>query len=254
MKSFLASLLMLILWTPVLVFSEEPTSVGEEEGQIVGQATSVVVFQTFGGSHKDQSLILYVNLVGQTISELSDQPDLTYRFAVLNDSKSRAFSLPDGSIFVSVGLLKSLKNESELAGVLAHQIAHVGQKDYLKILCSTDILPDPCALSVEEMFMDPDLLPTVVGYLKNNIASQTTNPTMEKEADVLAVEYLYRVGYNLNGLSDAINKQIQSSSDSTVKKRLSQRISNLSKILTNYKNVGNLKVLEKRYQNKIKNL
>jgi predicted Zn-dependent protease len=69
----------------------------------------------------------YVTLVGHTIALESDRPELYkgWTFGILESEDPNAFCAPSGFVFVTTGLLKSLQNEDELAGVLAHEIAHV---------------------------------------------------------------------------------------------------------------------------------
>lgn len=75
----------------------------------------------------DEKLEEYVTLVGLSIALESDRPD-TYKgywFAVLNTDAVNAFAAPSGFVFVTKGALRAMKSEDELAGVLAHEIAHV---------------------------------------------------------------------------------------------------------------------------------
>src|SRR5262249_45419213 len=73
----------------------------------------------------------YVNQVGRWLSLHSDRPDLDWRFGVLDTDNLNAFATPGGYVLVTKGLLARLKNEAELAGVLAHEIAHVVKKHHL---------------------------------------------------------------------------------------------------------------------------
>ena len=77
-------------------------------------------------------LLRYVTLVGQAVALESGRPELTFRFAVLESSILNAFAAPGGYIFISRGLLSLLENESQLACVLAHEIAHVEKRHVLK--------------------------------------------------------------------------------------------------------------------------
>ena len=75
----------------------------------------------------DEKVEEYVTLVGLSIAFESDRPDTYkgYHFAVLNTDDVNAFAAPSGFIFVTKGALRAMNNEDELAGVLAHEIAHV---------------------------------------------------------------------------------------------------------------------------------
>jgi predicted Zn-dependent protease len=80
------------------------------------------------GIYDNLNATLYVNLVGLTVAAGSSRPEITYRFGVLKSEEVNAFATPGGYIFVTTALIKSLRNESELAGILGHEIAHVTQK------------------------------------------------------------------------------------------------------------------------------
>src|SRR6516165_806652 len=75
----------------------------------------------------DQKLEEYVSLVGLSIAFESDRPE-TYKgyfFGILNTDDINAFAAPSGFIFVTKGALRAMTSEDELAGVLAHEVAHV---------------------------------------------------------------------------------------------------------------------------------
>ncbi len=81
---------------------------------------------------EDSALQKYVNEVGMWIALHSDRPDLPWRFGVLDTSSINAFSAPGGYIFITRGLLLIMKNEAELAGVLAHEVSHVTHRHVIK--------------------------------------------------------------------------------------------------------------------------
>ena len=84
--------------------------------------------------HKNMALQGYVNRLGRWISLQSTRPNLPWTFMVLDDSGYNAFAAPGGYIFVTKGLIDSLKDEAELAGVLAHEITHVLSKHHLQAM------------------------------------------------------------------------------------------------------------------------
>ena len=67
----------------------------------------------------------YVNKVGYWLASHTSRADLAWQFIVLDDPAVNAFAAPGGYIALTTGMLYSLNNEAELAGVLAHEIAHV---------------------------------------------------------------------------------------------------------------------------------
>lgn len=87
--------------------------------------------------HPHVPLQRYVNRLGRWISLQSTRPDLPWSFAVLDDPGYNAFAAPGGFIFVTKGLIDQLTDESELAGILAHEITHVVNKHHLKAMQKT---------------------------------------------------------------------------------------------------------------------
>ncbi len=76
----------------------------------------------------------YVNTLGQYLVQYSGRDDITFYFWVLESQVVNAYALPGGYIFVTSAAIKLMKNEAELAGVLAHEIAHVREKHVVNAL------------------------------------------------------------------------------------------------------------------------
>lgn len=76
----------------------------------------------------DPALTRYINLIGSSLALHSSRTELIFHFAVIDDNSLNAFSAPGGYIFISKGLVEFAEDEAELAGVLAHEIAHVVQR------------------------------------------------------------------------------------------------------------------------------
>ncbi len=87
--------------------------------------------------HPDMALQRYVNRLGRWISLQSARPDLPWTFAVLDDPGFNAFATPGGYVFITKGLIDHVTDESELAGILSHEITHVVGKHHLKALRKT---------------------------------------------------------------------------------------------------------------------
>jgi predicted Zn-dependent protease len=82
----------------------------------------------------NEGLQRYVNNVGRWLASQTERPGLPWRFGVLDAPQLNAFATPGGNIFITRGLLARMRNEAELAGVLAHEIAHVLRKHHLKAI------------------------------------------------------------------------------------------------------------------------
>jgi predicted Zn-dependent protease len=82
----------------------------------------------------DKALSRYVSLVGHSVLQHANRPDLNFYFAVLKSPQINAYAAPGGYIFITTAALQLMQNEAELAGVLAHEIAHVADRHIVKIL------------------------------------------------------------------------------------------------------------------------
>lgn len=78
--------------------------------------------------HKDIEINQYINDLGQRLAAHSHAPLFDYQFFVVEDASINAFALPGGHIGINSGLIRETESESELAGVLAHEIAHVTER------------------------------------------------------------------------------------------------------------------------------
>lgn len=86
----------------------------------------------------DRKLQRYVNDVGQWVAAQSGRKDITWHFGVLDSPNVNAFAAPGGYILITRGLLARLESEAELAGALAHEIAHVLERHHVKGMLSKD--------------------------------------------------------------------------------------------------------------------
>ena len=74
---------------------------------------------------RDTAVEAYVTRIGNRLARHAGGPGFDYRFRVVNASEINAFALPGGYIYLNRGILENARNEGEVAGVLAHEIAHV---------------------------------------------------------------------------------------------------------------------------------
>ena len=80
----------------------------------------------------DEPLQQRVRAIGERIAAVCDRRELVYRFAVVEDQDVNAFSLPGGYVFINDGLINKTANDDELAGVIAHEVAHIAARHAVK--------------------------------------------------------------------------------------------------------------------------
>lgn len=84
--------------------------------------------------YENESLERYVALVGNALAFNSSRTEIDYHFAILDSDEVNAFAAPGGYVFVTRGAIGRMQDEAELAGVLAHEIAHITQLHIVKEL------------------------------------------------------------------------------------------------------------------------
>ncbi|HLP99391.1 MAG TPA: M48 family metalloprotease [Sideroxyarcus sp.] len=85
-------------------------------------------------TYKDAKLTKYVSLVGLALTRNTNRPELEYHFTILDSDEVNAFAAPGGYVFITKGALLLMKDEAELAGVLAHEIEHIAEMHVVKDL------------------------------------------------------------------------------------------------------------------------
>lgn len=141
---------------------------------------------------KNAAINEYVNRVGQNIVRNSDAK-VPFTIKVIDSDEVNAFALPGGFFFVNSGLILAADSEAELAGVMAHEIAHVTARHATEQQSKGQLLN---LASIPLIFVGlPPGVPQAI-----NLAIPLTflkfSRKAEEEADYLGVQYLYKSGYD----------------------------------------------------------
>ena len=153
----------------------------------------------------DPMITEYVNRVGQNIVLHSDAK-IPFTIKVIDSDEVNAFALPGGFFFVNKGLILAADNEAELAGVMAHEIAHVAARHAMENQGKLQAI-------------NYGLLATIIfgGGIASTIAQNAGgfgqllsflqfSRSAESEADNLGVQYLYAAGYDPTAMSTMFEK------------------------------------------------
>jgi len=150
--------------------------------------------------YDDPELQHYVNEVGLWVAQQSERPALPWHFGVNDSDHINAFAAPGGYIIVTKGMMKQLRNEAELAGVLGHEVAHVNQKHHLKALRKSayaNLLGEGVAAATDSKHAD--LVKQLAGPTKE-LYARGLDKADEFEADRMGVVLAARAGYDPYGL------------------------------------------------------
>lgn len=139
----------------------------------------------------------YVEGLGRKLSSADAAGRYPYSFTVIQEQSINAFALPGGPVFIHSGLLKAADNESQLAGVMAHEISHVALRHGTSQASKANLLQIPAALAGAVLGSGAG---AEVGRLGMSLALQGVllkySRTAESEADALGARIMSQAGYN----------------------------------------------------------
>ena len=168
--------------------------VGQEVA--IGQGMAERVAQTektFGNAEWQQ----YLAEVGQKIVAVCDRRDIEYHFTVIESDQINAFAAPGGYIYFYTGLLREMKDESEMAAVMAHEISHVVARHSVKRIQA--VLGVAAAYQLAFGSEGASEIVDAAINIGMGLAFSSYSRENEREADQYGLHYLVKAGYDPRG-------------------------------------------------------
>lgn len=143
----------------------------------------------------------YVSRLGQRLVAKAPGAKYPYTFKVVNQKEINAFALPGGPIYINLGTIQAASNESELAGVMAHEIAHVVMRHSVNQASKQAAAQIPLAILGGRLGggMAGQLAQLGIGFGVGSLFMKYSRDA-EREADLVGADILHDAGYNPNGM------------------------------------------------------
>jgi predicted Zn-dependent protease len=167
----------------------------------IGKKYAPEIEKQLGGKIESPVITQYVNSIGQKVARVSHDKDLKFTYIAVNDDSMNALALPGGYIFITRGMLEKLENESQLAGILAHETLHVTARH--------------SAAAMSQQIGMGILMTAAMTQTSSQGAANAANLTTqliglkysrenEKEADRYGMDYMVKAGYSPNGMVETM--------------------------------------------------
>jgi len=221
-----------------------------EQEYYIGRAVAANILSTYKLWNANPRLVAYVNRICNAIVINSPRPDIFsgYHVMLLDSDEINAFATSGGHIFITRGLIAAAKSEDALAGVIAHEIAHIQLQHSIKsiktsritqalMVTGTSAAGAAAGYDVKEL---TDVFNESVGEIVTTMVNNGYSKTQEFDADTTALGLLAATGYNPSGLIDMLREleKIQGNKSGGFNKTHptpAQRISNAQKSVSKYK-------------------
>lgn len=199
-KNILACMIILSLFASCAAINRLNIFSHKEEVELGRQAAREV--ERSVRMYRDPVVHAYIDSLGQALVQASGLSQFRYYFKVVDAPEINAFALPGGYIYVNLGLIKAAETESELAGVIGHEIGHVEERHGAKQV--TKLIGVSALVEFIHGEGDPSLNRKIAGYfagLGGNMVALKYGRAAERESDKFAIQCLLNAGVHPDGLA-----------------------------------------------------
>ena len=206
------------VFNPITQEKQHVAGITPEQEVALGLQAAPEMAQQFGGEDPDPELPARVKKVGERIQAKSaaGQTPYQFQFHVLNDPETiNAFALPGGQVFITEGLLKRLKTDGQLAGVLGHEVGHVVARHGAEHIAKqqlTEGLTGAAVLATYDPNNPSSRNSAAVAAMIGQLVTMRFGRQDELEADKLGVRFSSETGYDPRSLI-ALMKILDESSE-----------------------------------------
>jgi predicted Zn-dependent protease len=168
-----------------------------QQQEKMGAEYSKEVEKELGQSFADKQLQSYLDSVGQRIARVCHTPDEGFSYKAIDSNTVNAFALPGGYIYITTGLLKELNTEAQLAGILAHETAHVTCRHSAVMMSRAVVINAGVSAAGRGV---AGSVASIVSQLEGMSYSRAN----ERQADQVGLDYLVKAGYTPYGMTETM--------------------------------------------------
>ena len=151
----------------------------------------------------------YISTVGKKLTSSPEAGEFPYSFKVVVDKSINAFALPGGPMYIHTGLIAAADSESQMVGVMAHEVSHVALRHGTNQASKQQMLQLPAALAGETLGAKGGMLGTLsqlgIGLGANSVLLKFSRGA-ESDADLLGTRLMHKAGYNPIELANFFRK------------------------------------------------
>ena len=150
----------------------------------------------------------YLNKLGRSLAAHATGEKYPYQFKAVNDRAINAFALPGGFLYINRGVIEAADNEAQLAGVMAHEIAHVALRHGTNQASKAYVAQVPLAIlggALGSNSTGAVLAQLGAGFATNSLLLKYSR-TAESQADMLGTQILYDSGYDPRAMAQFFDK------------------------------------------------
>lgn len=228
----------------------------DEEEQQMGDQVSLQLRNRFG-VYQDEKVTKYVTLVGSVLAQSSTRPKLDWKFIVLDTDGVNAYAAPGGFVHITRGLLGLMTSESQLAGVLGHEITHITSKHTINAIKKSKGISLASDLSGTGASLKTQVIAKFAGIAFEKLYEGEWSRDDEDNSDEVGAELASKMGYVAGGMVDVLKMLSERNAGRQERNGLfashpsmKDRISNIQQLIAKEKLAGTA-TAEARYKSNI---
>lgn|SRR5690554_4487736 len=190
---------------PYVITEEDEIALGNQFYQQIRSDEA-----TYPPYTKNSRVIRFVDSLGKHIAASQNDRNIDFTFDIIDDDQINAFAIPGGHVFVYRGLLETVRNTSELAGVIAHEIGHITKYHSRDLLVQQTFVNNVNTILFGN---DSASISAAAATLLENMAFLKFSRNKEYQADSCAVAYTTASKINPNGMKTFFSLLLESDGD-----------------------------------------